>query len=113
MRISGVFWTSQARYLDCFDSGQGQSEPLAELGGKHLIGQNSWGIRIVREFDYIECAVRSSHQVGLRVAAHPADMLLCIERRNHLMFWNFDRVENRRRIKSDSESWKRCQLERW
>src|SRR6266481_809878 len=64
----------------------GQAKPQAQLSRKHFIGQNSWRLWVIQKFGHKVRAVGGSQKMGLRSAAHSANVLDCVKRNTHIDF---------------------------
>ncbi len=55
--------------------GYGQTDHLCETRAQPVVDQHSGVLRVVLELDDVVIAVGAAHEMALRAAAHPADML--------------------------------------
>src|SRR5271157_1580863 len=62
------------------DVGDGywQTDHLCEARAQPVVDQDSSVLRVVLELDDIVMAVSAAHEMALRAAAHPADVLNCL-----------------------------------
>ncbi len=72
---SGVFWISHSLTSMTSRRGNGQPDRSRQPGGQQLVGQHPDMLRIVAEFDHVQVAIRSQHEVALGAAPHASNLL--------------------------------------
>ena len=68
---------SQSGNLDHLRRGNGKANRGPQPGRQQLVGQHPHMLRVVAEFDHVEIAVGSEHELALRSAAHASNLLGC------------------------------------
>jgi len=62
-------------YVHDVGDGYWQTDHLCQARAQPVVDQDSSVLRVVPEFDDIVIAVGAAHEMALRTAAHPADVL--------------------------------------